>query len=923
MFIHQRKRRLSASVSTTQPRDQLNEDAEPGADRAVRARLEGVPTQELAESAAAASSLFLSAGTTTTQHGSSTPLALSAIVLSSPVNYNTLSSSRLNESAQSGKKAYPCRFCSMTLSSSSNRIRHERTKHAPSQQQEFTMATSAAAASSFGDHGSSMVNESAVNAETAAAASSDSAAPNSSAALVSSHVPPHHQASVSAASDPTVHFALLRANNMDAYDFSDDASCGSSDSSSDQAAEKSDHAGDANMQRTCSSSAATAVLDDTAVTAAAAAALPIPPAEDLSVAAAAELEPPPQMDLSGVDGISPSLQEEELQRVCYHFLCWLTEPPLTPCEALVKARRIKSLTQLQPIKNTLRFIFVLLHESGSLHVPELSALSSLSLCQQLYNTMQARQVGHARLHAIFLLIKKILVFLSSKESASRKQFLLPSSVSESYLYVDGICSDSSFRRKQEARNRSLLGVAASKQLHRTQAAAAAAAASQSHSDSTHDGLAAVAGQAGHGFRVPQIWSASPAPQMVKAQPGDPKPLQIGVRSSGVHAAPVATTAAAPTAAGPSPTPRTPIAISGKAARSTRKPKPQAAQLGTDSLQPASGALDGHRNTAVASARLSSGDAEVSANEMSSLELQQVTQGCVRFLQQHIICPVVTAPSPQLSAQLPGPIEVEAAAALASASAVEPAALSPLQLELPIASEPSAELSASASAAAAEAIMPAKQLPAVADHVYMAYLVTAILCLCMAPRSQVLRQLKISSSLVKEADGKYWVRMLADMCKNGKPTLFAVPELLTPIMDYYLHIVRPRILARQPQLQNAAHGSAAAAASSGSLHSVAPSHDYFFCKTNGTAPRVEFSTCTSLATMQLIGRPINAHAFRSAVITTFYSANASQADMDTLANIMSHDAATARNYYYRPQHMRAAEDTSQRMMQQLLPAAASE
>jgi integrase len=171
--------------------------------------------------------------------------------------------------------------------------------------------------------------------------------------------------------------------------------------------------------------------------------------------------------------------------------------------------------------------------------------------------------------------------------------------------------------------------------------------------------------------------------------------------------------------------------------------------------------------------------------------------------------------------------------------------------------------------------------------------------------------------VKEADGKYWVRMLADMCKNGKPTLFAVPELLTPIVDYYLQVVRPRMLARQPQLM---YEDGAAAASSSSLqHSVVPSHDYFFCKTNGTAPRVEFSTCTSLATMQLIGRPVNAHAFRSAVITTFYSANASQADMDTLANIMSHDAATARNHYYRPQHMRAAEETSQRMMKQLLHA----
>ena len=103
------------------------------------------------------------------------------------------------------------------------------------------------------------------------------------------------------------------------------------------------------------------------------------------------------------------------------------------------------------------------------------------------------------------------------------------------------------------------------------------------------------------------------------------------------------------------------------------------------------------------------------------------------------------------------------------------------------------------------------------------------------------------------------------------------------------------------------------------------HDYLFCKNNGTAPRTEFSTCTNVVTQQLIGRPINAHAFRAAVITTFYGANASEADMNTLASIMSHDATTARNFYFRPVYMKAAEETSKRMMEQLLPlpAAAAE
>jgi hypothetical protein len=185
---------------------------------------------------------------------------------------------------------------------------------------------------------------------------------------------------------------------------------------------------------------------------------------------------------------------------------------------------------------------------------------------------------------------------------------------------------------------------------------------------------------------------------------------------------------------------------------------------------------------------------------------------------------------------------------------------------------------------------------------MAYMVTALLCLCMAPRSQVLRQIRIGSSFVKEADGKYWVRLLADMCKNGKPTLFSVPELLTPAVDHYFKHVRPQLLARLDPSQT---------------------HDYVFCKRNGTAPRPEFSSCTNLVTMKLIGRSINAHAFRSAVVTTFYGANASQADMDILANIMAHDATTARNFYHRPVHMEAVQETSQRMLQQLLPTRPAE
>lgn len=316
--------------------------------------------------------------------------------------------------------------------------------------------------------------------------------------------------------------------------------------------------------------------------------------------------------------------------------------------------------------------------------------------------------------------------------------------------------------------------------------------------------------------------------------------------------------------------------------------------------------------------LTGSECEVSANEMSKSDLQLVTRGCVQFLQRHVAS--CTRPG---RADTPGPavhvtvsdstmainiVSVTAAATIATNCADrghDNTAPGPL-----VQVEPACAPVTTTVAAAGTVT--------VADHVYMAYLVTALLCLCMAPRSQVLRQLRIGSSLIKEADGRYWVRLLADMCKNGKPTLFAIPEILTPAVDYYLTNVRPRMVARQQSCHSpaAVHVSEPESAS-GTCTSII--HDYVFCKNNGAAPRADFSTCTNLVTWQIIGRSVNAHAFRAAVITTFYGANASQADMETLAAIMSHDSATARNYYFRPEHMRAAEDTAQRMMEQLLPA----
>ncbi|MCP5978532.1 hypothetical protein NL364_29000, partial [Klebsiella pneumoniae] len=86
------------------------------------------------------------------------------------------------------------------------------------------------------------------------------------------------------------------------------------------------------------------------------------------------------------------------------FLEWLTQPPLTQCEALVKARRVKTNAQLQPIKLNLRFIFALLYDKEVVEAVNLQDLTKLSICQALFEAMNQRKVGSGRFHAIFLLI---------------------------------------------------------------------------------------------------------------------------------------------------------------------------------------------------------------------------------------------------------------------------------------------------------------------------------------------------------------------------------------------------------------------------------------------------------------------------------------------------------------------------------------
>ena len=175
--------------------------------------------------------------------------------------------------------------------------------------------------------------------------------------------------------------------------------------------------------------------------------------------------------------------------------------------------------------------------------------------------------------------------------------------------------------------------------------------------------------------------------------------------------------------------------------------------------------------------------------------------------------------------------------------------------------------------------------------FVRYLVTATECLAMAPRQQCLRQIQLGSSFVKKDDGRYWIVMLAHMNKNCKATTFPISHDLTAHYDHYLSVIRPQSLGDKE-------------------------HSYVFCKQSGApmGPAFDFSDWTKSVCKEVLGRPVNCHAFRHALVTTYYKSGATQVQRDALAAVMAHDPKTARDYYFKDDAQQQALEIQERMRQ---------
>ena len=86
----------------------------------------------------------------------------------------------------------------------------------------------------------------------------------------------------------------------------------------------------------------------------------------------------------------------------------------------------------------------------------LSTFVQLDVCRRLLAALKQRGVKSGRIHTIFLMVKKILVYLSSHQSEQTKQYIQPTSLA-SFHFVTAVCSEATSLRKAEARDRQVLG----------------------------------------------------------------------------------------------------------------------------------------------------------------------------------------------------------------------------------------------------------------------------------------------------------------------------------------------------------------------------------------------------------------------------------------------------------------------------------
>ena len=156
----------------------------------------------------------------------------------------------------------------------------------------------------------------------------------------------------------------------------------------------------------------------------------------------------------------PFITDAELDSISDSFLKWLEQGPETIVEQMVKGRRMTTEKQLAPIRLNLRFLLntvnALVPRSDAEQPPvSLSSLVQVDSVKAIMSHLEQRKVGPARVYALSLLLKKVCVYLCSKQSSTSMLYISPQTL-PSWQLIDSYCNHSSRKRKLRQRDRLVL-----------------------------------------------------------------------------------------------------------------------------------------------------------------------------------------------------------------------------------------------------------------------------------------------------------------------------------------------------------------------------------------------------------------------------------------------------------------------------------
>ncbi len=161
-------------------------------------------------------------------------------------------------------------------------------------------------------------------------------------------------------------------------------------------------------------------------------------------------------------GRSPPLfiRDAVADGLTHDFLLWLGQGPETVIEQTVKGRRMTTEKQLMPIRLNLRFLLNAVGSSGSPSHPvadrvSLSTLVEVDSIKAIMAQLEQRRVGPARIYALSLLLKKVCVYLCSRQSSASMLYISPQTL-PSWQLIDSYCNQSSRKRKLRQRDRLVL-----------------------------------------------------------------------------------------------------------------------------------------------------------------------------------------------------------------------------------------------------------------------------------------------------------------------------------------------------------------------------------------------------------------------------------------------------------------------------------